>query len=413
MPAGPFHTDAAPPEATSRPRPTHRPPARLRGWAGLYLAGLLVAAWGIWAPAPPQDSPLVRDGVAYVVPIGPVAAADVARAAWALRAQLHLPVQVLPAQSLPTARGPDGAAPVERILDDLLRTAPADAFRVLGVTQAPLTSAHLGALIGYARQGERALVYSTHSLPQRATEAAHRRRVTRVVAHELGHTYGAGHCDVACVMHGTETPTDVDLLADRYCPEHQALASKALALHLDHPDFLAGVGAEQLRLGQWQAAAEGYRQALHARPRDVRLRTSLGVALMADGQTTAAREAFEAGLVFDPTAPQPYYGLAVLYAAGVAPARAPAFLEAAVRRDGDPLRAHRAAGILYQDVLDDPLRAAWHYEAHVQKGGRDPEVIARLTYLISPAMLTFSQPEVVVARWTAEGLMVAQAHWQR
>ncbi|MCA9543782.1 MAG: hypothetical protein KC613_05310, partial [Myxococcales bacterium] len=359
-------------------------------------------------PAP--EAPLIREGVVYVVPFQGVTAAELQRAVWALRTQLPQPVQVLPTREV--AASTAGEVSAEGVLDALLRDAPDDTFRILGVVHAPLVSEALGPVVGYARRSERALVYSTTRLPGVATEAARRRRVRRIIAHELGHTFGAGHCDVKCVMHSTETATDIDLLPDHYCAEHRAQARAAVQQGLDHPDAVAARAAEQLRLGAWQPAARLYREALGTRPDDVRLHTSLGVALMADGQITAAREAFEAGLHFAPQAAQPYYGLAVLYAAGLAPGRAAAFLEAAVTRDANAVRAHRAAGILYQDVLRNDARAVRHYEAHVQKGGRDPEVIARLTYLISPAMLTFQEPEVVVARWTAAGLMVARATWE-
>ena len=371
---------------------------------------------------------LRREGVAYVVPLGDVSAAEVARAAWALEQGSHRAVVVLPARPLPT--GPvasvpaldprielwsaDGSNPLlpaplaaagrhdaRRLLDTLLADAPDDAWRILGITTEPMFTPGDDDVMGYARRGERALVYSTSALPDHDTEAARRRRVRRIVIHELGHTFGAGHCDTACVMHTTRNAGDIDLLSDRYCPEHQALADAARTRGLDHPDEMLGRASENLRLGRWPKAADALREAMAARPDDPRLPTSLGVALMASGALASAEEVFFEAARKHPRSPQPYYGLAVLFAAGWSPGRAPAYLEAAVRRDTDPARAHRAAGILYQDLLDDRLHAVRHFEAHVQKGGRDVEVIARLSRLLAPAALVFTRPDIVVARWDA------------
>jgi tetratricopeptide (TPR) repeat protein len=372
---------------------------------------------------------LRREGVAYVVPLGEVSSAEVARAAWALGLNSHRTVVVLPARPLPSAQvatapaidprldlwsagTPDQLLPTpipaagrldaRQLLDTLLTDAPDDAWRILGVTAEPMFTPGDDDVMGYARRGERALVYSTSALPDYDTEAAHRRRVRRIVAHELGHTFGAGHCDTACVMHTTRSAGDIDLLSDHYCPEHQALAHAARTRGLDHPDEILGRASEHLRLGHWTQASDALREALALRPEDPRLHTSLGVSLMASGALASAEEVFLEAARKHPRSPQPYYGLAVLFAAGWSPQRAPTFLEAAVRRDTDPARAHRAAGILYQDLLDDRLHAVRHFEAHVQKGGRDMEVIARLSRLLAPAALVFTQPDIVVARWDAQ-----------
>ena len=79
-----------------------------------------------------------------------------------------------------------------------------------------------------------------------------------------------------------------------------------------------------------------------------------------------------------------------------------------MRRDGDPARAHRAAGILYQDLLDDERRAAHHFQAHVSQGGRSTEVISRLVKLLAPTTLIIEQAETIVATYRPdEGLILA------
>lgn len=376
--------------------------------AALWLA-LAAAVVGTLGCEPKPQSPLAI-GVVYLVPIGHPTPEAIERARWALEGQTQRMVVTKPSMQLPRLARVSGGYRAGDVLDELLIDAPEDAFRVVGVTDAPLRDAHNDSVIGYARTGERAIVYSTDELPVVSTEAGRRRRVRRIVAHELGHTFGALHCDAVCVMRDTHSAHDIDLLPDHFCPAHQATLTQGLAARVDDPDTLAQLGAERMRLGRWSEAAQVYRDLGRVRPQDARARTSLGIALMASGQLAAAEESFETASVLEPKAPQPYYARAVLYAAGRSTHRAPAYLEAAVSRDPDRLRAHRAAGILYQDLLADPARAAHHFEAHVLSGGRDEDVIGRLVFLNAPATMVFYEPETIIARWDPErGLLLARA----
>ncbi len=369
------------------------------------LLALLLATPGCEQPPEPLGDP----GLVYVMALGPTPQATVRRAAWALQQTTRRAVVVLPPIDLPErARDAAGRYDAGVLLDTLLRNAPADTFRIAGVTAAPLGDTEHDSVIGYARTGERALVYSTDALPNYSTEAARRRTVRRIVAHELGHTFGGGHCKSECVMRDTLNPHAIELMPDHPCPLHRRQANRGLAMSIDDPDFIAEVAAERTRLGDFAQAIAAWRRAVTRRPDDARLWTALGIAQMAKGELTAADEAFRTASRVAPEAPQPYYARAVLYAAGYEPARAEPFLEAAVERDGDALRAHRAAGILYQDVLEDEKRAVHHFEAHVRKGGRDPDVITRLTFLLSPTTLVFNEPETIVARWQpGRGLLIA------
>lgn len=351
-------------------------------------------------------TPPVSEGMAYVVPFGDVAPAEIERARWAMELATRRVVVVLPSRPVPGLGAV--AQPVTAYLDALIVQPPPDMFRILGVTSEPLAAPDGESVIGYSRVGERALVYSTHLLPRYATEADRRSTSRRIIAHELGHTYGALHCEKQCVMRDAEDGHGLDRLPDHYCAEHRAMAEEALKEGPQHPHALVRLGAERMRLGQWQEAIAAYHQALRDQPWDYKSRTAMGVAQMARGELAAAEDSFVEASRVAPRAPQPYYARAVLYAAGAAPQRAPAFLEAAVSRDEDPRRAHRAAGMLYQDLLEDPQRAALHYQSHISAGGRDPDVIARLVYLLQPTTLTFTEPETIIARWTPErGLEVA------
>lgn len=418
----------SPPQAPARRSGRERGPAIYptpspsrpfgRRLSALSLAALSLTAFTACTkllPAPGDP------GAVYVVPLGDVPTDEIDRARLAMADLTHRPVHLLPARALshhslsapcrddtPVTPCLEPLHDAAALLDRLLIDVPADAFRVLGVTTAALDTPDHETLIGFARHGERGLIYSTHDQQSHLTEAAHRRRVRHVVAHELGHTFGATHCERDCVMRDALAPAQVDLLTDHPCPRHRPAFVEGVRQSIDSADFRAAVGAERMRLGRWTEAVAALDDAVRRAPDDARMRTALGVALMGEGRLVAADEVLREATRQAPRAPQPYYARAALYAAGYAPFRAPAFLEAAVDRDGDGPRAHRAAGIFYQDVLAQPENAIRHYEAHIRQGGRDPHVIARLVYLLSPTTLTFSTGEVIIARWQPEeGLMIA------
>ncbi|MFN3197541.1 MAG: tetratricopeptide repeat protein [Bradymonadia bacterium] len=366
---------------------------------------VVMAALGCSEP----EAPKLVEGTVYVVPIGHVPRAEVERAAKALTMETGRPARILNRQPLPhSTRSEVGQYPVWPLLDQLLDTAPVDTFRILGVTDVDLSAPGYRYVIGYARHSERALVYSTARVPQEISETTRRRWIQRIVAHELGHTYGADHCSKHCIMRTTRTVHDIEYLPNAYCPEHQLVVDAGRKLNPGDPTALAQMAREYVRLGRWSEATKTYKSSLLAEPEQPRLYVELGISLMAQGRLKNAVRAFEAATRMEPEAPQAYYALAVLFAAGYAPWRAPAYLEAAVRRDLNPKRAHRAAGILYTDLLHDEEAATRHFEHYIQKGGRDADVIARLVYMVSPTVITIEQPETIVAQWEpGRGLKVA------
>lgn len=372
-------------------------------------------------PPEPLHPPPAEPGAAYVIPFGSVPPAELRRAELALADLTGRRVTVLPARPLPGGAlssecrdgkletpCPELTYDASALLDAALAKLPGDTFRAVAVTTAPLDTPSHERLIGYARNGERGIVYSARAPGVYLTEAAHRRRVRHIVAHELGHTFGVGHCHEACVMRDVVSVAELDRMPEHPCPRHRAAFAEGRARSIDSADFRADVGAEQMRIGAWAPAAAALRDAVRRDPKDARHRTALGLALMSQGRLLAADDVLRDAAMQAPEAPQPYYARAVLYAAGFDPYRASAHLEAGVLRDGDPVRAHRAAGILYQDLLDRPRAAIKHFESHIRYGGRDPEVIARLVYLLSPTTLTITDPEVIIASWDPErGLMIA------
>ena len=350
-------------------------------------------------------------GRVYLIRFDGIDDAEVQRARRAAELETGRDVALLPPRRIPSsARRPNGRVDAAVLLDATIDAPPHDAYRVIGVTSQALATAEQDDLIGYARRGERGLIYSTHLLERPSGESVRAERTRRVVAHELGHTYGAGHCNGPCLMQAEGAAGNIDELPPEYCDNHRELAELARARNLDHPAVLSALARERLRLNHWREAVAAYRQALDARPRDAQLHVELGVALMGDAQLTAAEEVLRTAGALAPGAPQPDYALAVLYAAGYHPERAPAAIERAVKRDGKRARAHRAAGVVYQDLLDRPDHAIAHYRRHLQVGGRSTEVVARLAYLMRPTMIVFDTPELVIAQWRPDrGLVVAEA----
>jgi archaemetzincin len=50
-----------------------------------------------------------------------------------------------------------------------------------------------------------------------------RERAVKEAVHELGHTFGLGHCpDSSCVMHFSNCLDDTDRKGKEYCPECRA-----------------------------------------------------------------------------------------------------------------------------------------------------------------------------------------------
>ena len=361
------------------------------------------------SPTAPEWIP----GAVYLVPIGQPEAMELARAEKVLSLLTQRPVRRLPRRPmLPASLHPHcpTSAPcydAGAILDELLSDPPSDTFRIVGVTEAPVSSSVGHDSIAFARQHERALLYTTASLPPLPDiEALARTR--QIVSHELGHTFGGQHCAGPCVMQ----PRLEHRLATGACPLHRHLLVKGLAQSITGPTFLAAVGRERGRLGEWNEAIDAYRRSLRRRPRVVEVEANLAVALVARGRHLEAADVLDQASYNAPDSPLPFYVRAGLLATQNRAQRAAAHLESGVNRDPDPTSAHRLAGIVYQDVLRDESAAIYHFRLHLSAGGRDPEVLGRLAMLLTPTTLVFSEPEVVVVRWNvSDGLLLASAGW--
>lgn len=161
----------------------------------------------------------------YVVAIGsvperPLQWAEEAAADW-----FPLPLTRLPALPMPEAAYDAKRRQYQsvEVMKMLAQSAPHDAVRVLGITDADLAIPALSFLFGQAQvNGPIALVslcrlhQEFYGLP--GNPDLLRERTVKEVLHELGHTFGLIHCsERACPMSLATHIEGVDAKSDRYC----------------------------------------------------------------------------------------------------------------------------------------------------------------------------------------------------
>ena len=97
--------------------------------------------------------------------------------------------------------------------------------RVLGVTEHDLYVPSLNFVFGEADLQNRVTIISLRRLSQEfygLTEDMDRlkERAIKEAVHELGHTYGLGHCsNPLCVMHFSNSLLDTDIKKASFCPQ--------------------------------------------------------------------------------------------------------------------------------------------------------------------------------------------------
>jgi archaemetzincin len=109
------------------------------------------------------------------------------------------------------------------ILEKLAQTDPKGCGRILGILDVDLYVPDLNFVFGEADMVERRAVISLirlrpeyYGLPQ--DEKLFKDRILKESVHELGHTYGLGHCpDKKCVMHFSNSLQDTDIKSSSFC----------------------------------------------------------------------------------------------------------------------------------------------------------------------------------------------------
>lgn len=145
-----------------------------------------------------------------------------------------LPVSILQS-SLPLDEGHD---PVRNqfnsswILSRLLKLAPEESCKIIGVTEVDLYVPVLTFVFGEAQVEGKVAVVSSYRLrdelyglpknPERLKE-----RLEKEAIHELGHTFGLIHCrDPECVMHSYTYAEEIDFKFKDFCDTCSALLNR-------------------------------------------------------------------------------------------------------------------------------------------------------------------------------------------
>lgn len=161
-----------------------------------------------------------------VAPVGEVEAGVLAHLCAALTQTFGQPCRLGPALPVPgEAFNPQRKQYSAGAILAQLHPGPTD--RVLGVVDLDLYVPELNFVFGLADGAGRRAVIALPRLRERFygrpdDEALFLARAVKEAVHELGHTYGLGHCaDRRCVMAFSNSLADTDDKGQTFCPRHQ------------------------------------------------------------------------------------------------------------------------------------------------------------------------------------------------
>ncbi len=169
----------------------------------------------------------LQPGIIYMVPMGPLDPSDLGKIAECIEKQFEIEAIVLENQGLP-----DYARDAVRhqynsnlILKKLLDVCPPQVLKVLGITVVDLFNPIFSFVFGEAQFGGKCAVISSFRL-QTLSEGQVQpgcpsvvERMEKEAVHELGHTFGIGHCsDPACVMSFSKKLQRADAKLAVMCP---------------------------------------------------------------------------------------------------------------------------------------------------------------------------------------------------
>ena len=110
------------------------------------------------------------------------------------------------------------------LLDALKASGIAATERVLGIVDVDLYAPELNFVFGQAEPGSGVAIISLYRLRQELPPDPHLflNRAAKEAVHELGHTFGLGHCTRnKCVMHFSNTLHDTDVKEMTFCSQCQ------------------------------------------------------------------------------------------------------------------------------------------------------------------------------------------------
>lgn len=143
-----------------------------------------------------------------IQPLGAVKQEDIARVQAGIRALYAINVEVLPGKPMPKTAyyPPSDRYKADKLLDPLALDLPDRYTKVVGLTTRDISTRKEEiedwGIFGLGQLGGRACVVSTFRLKaDQATDLVFQARLVKVINHELGHTFGLGHCPAAgCFM---------------------------------------------------------------------------------------------------------------------------------------------------------------------------------------------------------------------
>ncbi len=166
----------------------------------------------------------------YLVPVGEVDEDILASLCEELQKQFGTPCEIAPTLPHPSYAFNERRRQYlsRSILHQIGGLALPRAHRLLGVVDLDLYVPELNFVFGQASlRGKEAVIalprlrQSFYGLPDDL--GLFQQRVVKEAVHELGHTYGFGHCpDRLCVMHFSNSLHDTDIKGRSFCPNCQA-----------------------------------------------------------------------------------------------------------------------------------------------------------------------------------------------
>jgi archaemetzincin len=175
-----------------------------------------------------------KPGIIYIVPMGPFDLSDLGKIAENIEKQFEVEAiifenQGLPHYALDAVRHQYNS---NLILKNLLEVCPPRVLKVLGITVVDLFNPIFSFVFGEAQFGGKCAVISNFRLQTLSDGQVQPGcpslvdRMEKEAVHELGHTFGIGHCsDPACVMSFSKKLERADAKLAVMCPACRNLLS--------------------------------------------------------------------------------------------------------------------------------------------------------------------------------------------
>ncbi len=120
------------------------------------------------------------------------------------------------------------SAPI--IVHKLATTHDASGAKTLGVIAFDLFAPQTNYVFGEAQVGGEVAVISLYRLLE-LDRHVYFERAAKEAIHEIGHTFGLGHCDDdVCVMHFSHTIEDTDIKTSEFCTTCRVILDRVIAL---------------------------------------------------------------------------------------------------------------------------------------------------------------------------------------